>query len=79
MTLPFRVVPGAGVTVEFSILDVSGRLVHRSAHSIAAGSGFWSVTWDGRDGRGRKAPDGVYFARVRGPGIDDARQFILLH
>jgi len=79
MTLAFRVVPGAGGTVEFSILDVSGRLVHRSVQPVAAGSGFGSVTWDGRDGRGRKAPDGVYFARVRGPGIDDARQFILLH
>jgi hypothetical protein len=37
------------------------------------------VAWDGHDGRGHKAPDGVYFAQVRGPGIDDARQFILLH
>jgi hypothetical protein len=80
LSLPFRIVPGAAAgTIEITIHDVSGRLVHRSVQPVAAGGGFGSAAWDGRDGRGRKAPDGVYFARVRGPGIEDARQFILLH
>ena len=80
LSFPFRTIPGSAAgTVEVTIHDASGRLVLRSVRTIGAGGGFGSVTWDGRDGRGRKAPDGVYFARVRGPGIDDARQFILLH
>jgi len=80
LSLPFRIVPGsAGGTIEVTIHDASGRLVHRSVQTVGAGGGFGSTAWDGRDGRGCKAPDGVYFARVRGPGIDDARQFILLH
>ena len=80
MTLPFRAVSGAAAgTIEITIYDVSGRLVHRSVQTAPAGGGFGSVTWDGRDSHGRKAPDGVYFVRVRGPGIDDGRQVILLH
>ncbi|TMQ63882.1 MAG: hypothetical protein E6K79_09650 [Candidatus Eisenbacteria bacterium] len=80
LTLPFRIAPGSPAgTVEVTIHDASGRLVRRSVQAVGAGGGFGTAAWDGRDGRGRKAPDGVYFARVRGPGIDDARQFVLLH
>lgn len=78
MTLPFRVVV-AGGTIEVTVHDVSGRLVHRSVQTGPAGGGFGSVAWDGRDDRGRKVPDGVYFVRVRGPGIDDGRHVVLLH
>jgi len=80
LSLPFRMAPGSPAgTVEVTIHDASGRLVRRSIQAVGAGGGFGSASWDGRDGRGRKAPDGVYFAQVRGPGIDDARQFVLLH
>ena len=80
LSLPFLIDPGSAAgTVEVTIHDASGRLVRRSVQAVGSAGGFGSAAWDGRDGRGRKAPDGVYFVRVRGPGIDDARQLILLH
>jgi hypothetical protein len=43
-----------------AIVDAAGRTVR--ALSFAAGAA--SVTWDGRDGAGRRVSPGVYFARV---------------
>lgn len=78
-TLPFRVgAGGAGATVELTVYDVSGRLVRRLAQPAPAAGGFGAAAWDGRDQNGRRMSDGVYFLRLRGPGIDDAHQVILL-
>jgi flagellar hook assembly protein FlgD len=73
-------VPSAdgGKSVGLRVFDSSGRLVRRIDGATPAGGGFGSLTWDGRDDRGRLLADGVYFVRLQGPGIDDARQFILL-
>ena len=46
--------------LEFSIFDVSGRLVRRMS-PLAGGT---RVQWDGRDDHGRLASSGVYFVRV---------------
>ncbi len=78
VTLPFRLAGGvSGGSVEATIHDVAGRLVLR-ATPVPGTGGFWTVSWDGRDGQGRNAAGGVYFLRLRGDGIDDARQFVLL-
>lgn len=54
--------PAAG-PVEVRVLDAAGRQVRAWTETHAAGEG--AVTWDGRDGRGRPAPAGVYFWRLR--------------
>ncbi len=79
LNIPYRVLSiDGGKSIELGIYELSGRLVRKITGTTAGGGGYGSVTWDGRDGRGRLLADGVYFARLRGPGIDDARQFILL-
>jgi hypothetical protein len=79
LQIPYRALSvDAGESIQLRVYDAAGRLVRRVAGTVAPGGGFGSVTWDGRDDRGRLLSDGVYFAQLTGPGIDDARQFILL-
>jgi hypothetical protein len=79
LQIPYRVLSiDGGKSIELRVIDLQGRLVRRITTTTAAGGGFGSMTWDGRDDRGRLLADGVYFFRLEGPGIDDARQIILL-
>jgi hypothetical protein len=79
LNIPYRVLPvDGGKSIELRVYDPSGRLVRRITAITAASGGFASMTWDGRDERGRLLADGVYFVQLNGPGIDDARQLILL-
>jgi flagellar hook capping protein FlgD/LVIVD repeat-containing protein len=79
LRIPYRVLSiDGGKSIELSVHDPSGRLVRRIRGTTAPGGGFGSMTWDGRDERGRVLADGVYFVKLTGPGIDDARQIILL-
>lgn len=78
LTIPFRVIAGTGGSIDVTVHDVSGRLVYRTAVAAPAGGGFGSVSWDGRDARGHAAATGVYFVRIQGLGIDDARQIVLV-
>jgi hypothetical protein len=45
------------------ILDASGRLIRR-IDGLSSGAGARRLSWDGRDGRGREAPSGVYIVRA---------------
>jgi hypothetical protein len=60
---------------ELRIVDVTGRLVRRiqggGAGTSAGASLRWR--WDARDDSGRRVPRGLYFATLRGPGVDAAR------
>ncbi|HZI88897.1 MAG TPA: FlgD immunoglobulin-like domain containing protein, partial [Candidatus Polarisedimenticolia bacterium] len=79
LRIPYRVLSvDEGKSIELRVFDPRGRLVRRIAGVTGAGGGFGSLSWDGRDERGRLVADGVYFVSVNGPGIDDARQLILL-
>lgn len=79
VNIPYRVLSvDGGKSIELRVYDPSGRLVRRIFALTASGGGFASITWDGRDERGRLLADGVYFLQLNGPGIDDARQLILL-
>ena len=79
LNIPYRVLTvDGGKSMELRVYDTSGRLARKITAITAAGGGFGSMTWDGRDDRGRLLADGVYFVQLKGPGIDDARQFILL-
>jgi hypothetical protein len=79
LRIPYRVLAtDGGKSIELRVFDPSGRLVRRIPGVTVPGGGFGSLAWDGRDDRGRILADGVYFVSLQGPGIDDARQFILL-
>ena len=79
LQIPYRVLSiDGGKSIELRVFDLGGRLVRRIQSVTAAGGGFGSLAWDGRDDRGRLAADGVYFIHLSGPGIDDGRQFVLL-
>jgi flagellar hook capping protein FlgD len=79
LSIPYRALSvDAGKSIELRVYNTAGRLVRRIPGTVAPGGGFGSLTWDGRDDRGRLVSDGVYFAQLTGPGIDDARQLILL-
>jgi hypothetical protein len=56
--------PEAGV-VEWSIVDLQGRVVWSASHSLDAG--FRTLDWNGATLAGTRAAPGVYFARVRAP------------
>jgi len=63
--------------VRVSVYDVSGRHVA----TLADGSyepGPHEVVWDGRDARGRRVADGVYFYAMSASGFHDARKLVLL-
>jgi hypothetical protein len=76
LTLPY-VAPKGGV-LTLRVHDVSGRLIRSIRTVVAGGGGFGSVIWDGRDGAGRRVPDGFYFLHIEGAGLDDARTITLL-
>ncbi len=68
--------PQAG-EVELGIYSPDGRLV-RTLVSGKHAAGSQVVRWDGLNYSGRKAPGGVYFYRLRAPGIEESRRMILL-
>jgi hypothetical protein len=79
LQIPYRVLSvDGGKSIELRVIDLQGKLVRRISTVTALGGGFGSMAWDGRDDHGRLLADGVYFVRLQGPGIDDARQIILL-
>ncbi len=69
--------PGAP-TPKVQVFDLSGRIVR----TLAVGSSQEQssrVTWDGRDGAGRRAASGSYFARVHVEGFaPQVRRIILM-
>ncbi|HET9253481.1 MAG TPA: FlgD immunoglobulin-like domain containing protein [Candidatus Eisenbacteria bacterium] len=64
-------------TTTMIIYDVSGRVV-RTLRAGWTPSGRHQVTWDGTDDNGRPQPSGVFYYRLVGPGIDEARKMVLL-
>jgi hypothetical protein len=69
---------GAGSRITLRVYDVAGRLVRETSSAAPAGGGFGTMTWDGRNAAGRPAPDGVYFLRVSGAGLEGSRVLTLL-
>lgn len=67
----------SGSAIRFSLLDpthlrvtmydVAGREVRHVADQLFD-AGLHEVAWDGRDGRGRVLPSGVYFYNIEGAG-----------
>jgi len=56
-----------GVPGQVEIFDLLGRQVRVPARTSGSG-GTTEVTWDLRDGSGRRVPGGVYYARLSADG-----------
>ncbi len=70
-------IPNNGERVILRVYDVSGRLV-RTLVDTTQGAGRHSVTWDGKDGRGRNAASGVYFYHLRTTRFKETKKMVLL-
>jgi hypothetical protein len=63
------VLPAGGAGgARLAVHGAGGRLVRVLPGPAAAGEQV--LVWDGRDGRGRAAPAGVYFLRLEAPGAE---------
>ena len=65
------------VTIE--VFDLEGQRVRTLAWSREYPAGTHSLTWDGRDGSGRRLPSGVYVLWLSAAGDKDSRGIVLLH
>ncbi len=63
--------------VEVAVFDLEGRLVRTLARESRA-AGEQVLAWDGRQDDGTPVRAGVYFVRLRGPGIEAARRVLRL-
>ncbi|MFB3908822.1 MAG: FlgD immunoglobulin-like domain containing protein [Candidatus Eisenbacteria bacterium] len=59
-------------TAQVAVFDAAGRLV-RLLDAGVRSAGPHSLTWDGSDRSGRRAPAGTYFVRLRAEGIEESR------
>jgi hypothetical protein len=64
----------AGDPQAVSIYNLRGELVRRFS-SLPPGE--TTLSWDGRDGQGRRLGSGLYFVRLDGPGLKQTRKIIL--
>lgn len=69
--------PHAARAVGLEVVDVTGRVVWRTAPRAYA-SGTWRLPWPGIDRRGRPADPGVYLARVTIDGTSLVRRVVVL-
>jgi hypothetical protein len=67
----------AAETVRMRVFDIHGRRV-ADLGTTALGAGSHEITWDGRNDDGRRAPEGLYFLRVEGPGLAVSRPIVAL-
>jgi hypothetical protein len=63
--------------VELAAFDVSGRLVRALAGGVLD-PGDYRIEWDGRDDRGSRLPQGVYFLRLRADERVRVRKLLLV-
>jgi hypothetical protein len=64
-------------SVCLTLYDASGRAVNRLL-DVDLGAGSHRVEWDGRDGRGRRLPQGVYFYRLEAGDRTATRRMVLI-
>ena len=62
--------------VSLRVYDVMGRTVRTLASGFQK-AGFYSVSWDSRDSRGRQVPRGVYFYRLDAPGFRSVKKAVV--
>ncbi|MBN1433331.1 hypothetical protein JW921_01135, partial [Candidatus Fermentibacterales bacterium] len=77
VSLPFIVAPGDEHGVAVEVYDLCGRIV-RTLVDGDAGIGSQTAIWDLTDARGAQVPDGIYFLRLRGPGVSAIAPLVVL-
>jgi hypothetical protein len=70
-------VPAGGDVVTLRVYDVSGVLI-RTLLDGPQEAGQKTVTWHGRDERGRRVASGVYFYRLQAPGYEKTLKMVLV-
>ena len=60
------------------LYDVSGRWLGTLFEAELPAGATRLVPWDGKDGKGRLLPAGVFLARFTAPGVGITRRMILL-
>ena len=70
-------IPAGGGVVDICVFDVAGRRV-ATLYSGHHDPGTHSVTWNGRDSRGRSVASGIYFVRLDAREFSASRKMILL-
>jgi hypothetical protein len=70
--------PAGSVPVALRIFDASGRLVRTLVDTHTAVPNGWSVTWDGLDGKGRRAGSGIYYYQLSVAGSIYSKHLVLL-
>jgi beta-glucanase (GH16 family) len=66
-------------TVHLRVFDVSGRLVRTLVPGERMPAGPQQISWDGRDGSGRRVRSGVYFYRLDAGSFSDTKRVTLVH
>jgi hypothetical protein len=64
--------------VTVSVYESTGRLVRVLAKEKVYAGGVQTVTWDGLDGSGHRAPSGVYYARVATPSNSETVKLVMV-
>ena len=67
-------VPGR---VDLAVYDARGRRVRRLEDEMRP-AGRYTMHWDGRDDRGNRLANGVYFVRLRTPGFEASERVVLV-
>lgn len=63
--------------VSLMVYDVAGRLVSPLATGVVD-AGYYTVTWDGNDQKGRRVPAGIYFIRMNADDHQQVQKTVLL-
>ncbi|MCK4353294.1 T9SS type A sorting domain-containing protein, partial [candidate division WOR-3 bacterium] len=74
--IQYAITNRAQVTIK--VYDITGRLVKMLVNGVIE-SGYYSVTWDGKDEKGEPLASGMYFYRLEAGKNKATRKLILLH
>jgi hypothetical protein len=67
----------ASSEVDLSVYDVMGRLVRRVVKGEEQ-AGVHKVSWDGKDGEGRKVSSGIYFVKLTSPERNTTTRLVVV-
>jgi len=76
-TISYSLPEGAAEHVRLTVFDLRGRKVIELVNRVQPG-GSYSVTWNGRDSRGRPVSSGVYFYRFETGDFKAVRKMVVL-
>jgi Pregnancy-associated plasma protein-A/Putative Ig domain/FlgD Ig-like domain len=75
-TIKYGVLKDAPVTLR--IYNMRGEIVKELVNVGSHGTGFYEVTWQGRDSRGEAVPSGVYFVNFRSGDVSQTSKLVML-